>query len=340
MVTEMRLEVLAPNRIDLAGGTTDLYPVYLFMDGGFTVNAAISVKSTSVFKTLESPEIRIDSVDLGISATAGLEEIWNTEGPLGLVFKALKAFPPGGGLEISTFNEAPAGSGLGASSALLITLLLGLKRLRDQDWSDDQIINYAADVETSLIGVPAGKQDHIAALSGGISFIKFDCAGFHRTQCQMPEQAREALEKIIILSYTGEGRFSGMNNWDITRNVIEKNQSVKSRLIKIRDVATKMAEAVDLGRWHEIGHLVDEEWKLRRELSPGVSTPVIESIMSAAKGSGAIASKICGAGGGGCMITIANPENRSRVEKAISDAGGKIMPFGIAQTGAKLTITE
>ena len=336
----MLVEVIAPNRIDLAGGTTDLYPVYLFMDGGFTVNASISVKSFATIQTLDIPEIRISSVDLGETAVLGLHDDWEPKGPLSLAMKALKAFPPACGLEIVTKNDAPAGSGLGASSALLIALTLGLEKIRTDGWSKSQIIHHAADVETSLIGVPAGKQDHIAALYGGVSYIEFGFTGFVRRGCASPEVVNTVLEEMIVLSYTGEGRFSGMNNWDITRNVIEKTGDVKQKLIEIRDIASNMATAINERQWDEVGRLIDCEWTLRRSLAPGVSTGTIDSIMAAARDAGALASKICGAGGGGCMISMVKQNNRARVEKAISDAGGKVIPFQIMEQGANVTIRK
>lgn len=334
----MSIEVIAPNRIDLAGGTTDLYPVYLFMDGGFTVNAAISVQSKTVLKTINEPEIRIKSQDLDASTVLDLSLKGDSKGPLSLVIKALKAFPPTTGLEILTENQAPRGSGLGASSALLISLICALAKLRNEKWTHSQIIHYAADVETSLIGVPAGKQDHIAAFYGGISFIEFGYTGFSRKTCKNEHDVSRALEEMIILSYTGEGRFSGMNNWDVTRNVIESVGDVKSKLIQIRDVAIQLAKAIDKRDWDETANLMDAEWNLRKSLAPGVSTPAIDSIMRAASQSGALASKICGAGGGGCMITMVRPKHRVAVEKSISETGGSLIPFKIADQGANTTL--
>lgn len=336
----MFVEVKAPNRIDLAGGTTDLYPVYLFMDGGFTVNASISVMSKVALRLLDDPVIIIESTDLGSSAVLQLNQDLDTQGPLALIIKALKAFPPECGLHITTENEAPPGSGLGASSALIVSLVLGLAKIKQYSWSNTQIIHYAADVETSLIGVPAGKQDHIAALYGGVSFLNFGYTGFIHSKCNRPEHAKKALEEMIILSYTGEGRFSGMNNWDITRSVIEKTGDIKAKLLEIREVAKRLARAVDAGAWIEVAGLIDQEWKIRRSLAPGVSTPVVDAIMNAAKTSGALASKICGAGGGGCMITMVEPQDRSRIEAAISEAGGTVIPFSIVEAGATVTVSE
>ena len=121
----MEIRVTAPNRIDLAGGTTDIYPLCLFMDGGYTVNAGITVNSTVTLRTHDDSSIRIVSQDLVETQEACAADRLSTDGPLGLIARAVKAFPPAKGLEVITRNEAPAGSGLGASSALLVATLAG-----------------------------------------------------------------------------------------------------------------------------------------------------------------------------------------------------------------------
>jgi len=334
----MELTVTAPNRIDLAGGTTDLYPLYLLMDGGCTVNAAITIRSHVTFKTLAEPRVRIISEDLGASVEADGPHLLPTDGALGLVDRAVKACPPQFGLEITTRNEAPAGSGLGASSALLVALLSGLLRLRGEDARSETVIDLAANLETASIAVPAGKQDHIAALFGGLSVIEFGYRGFVREACCQDPDDLTRLEEMIVLSYTGQGRFSGMNNWEVTKAFIDNESSVREKLVQIRDVA-KAAAAVTVSRnWAELPPLVDREWSIRRSLAPGITTPRIEEMMAAARSAGATASKICGAGGGGCMITLTDPRKRSKVETALSETGAQLLPFATDREG--LTLTE
>jgi D-glycero-alpha-D-manno-heptose-7-phosphate kinase len=204
----MEITVTAPNRIDLAGGTTDLHPLYLFMDGGCTVNAAISVCSRATLRTRDSG-VRIFSEDLNASVEAAGPAEVPLDGPLGLVGRAVRTLPPPMGLEIITRNEAPAGSGLGASSALLVALIQGLLQLRSEETNPRKIVALGVSIETSVIGVPAGSQDHIAAVYGGVSALEFGHGDFVRNELA---GGHDRLAEMVVLSYTGEGRFSGMNN--------------------------------------------------------------------------------------------------------------------------------
>jgi D-glycero-alpha-D-manno-heptose-7-phosphate kinase len=325
----MEITVTAPNRIDLAGGTTDLHPLYLFMDGGCTVNAAISITSRATFRFRDTG-IRVVSKDLNTSVEAGEPAGLPVDGPLGLVGRAVRALPPPMGVEIITRNEAPAGSGLGASSALLVALIQGLLQLRSEETDPERIVALGVNIETAVIGVPAGSQDHIAAVYGGVSVLEFGHRRFVRNELT---QGHDRLSEMVILSYTGEGRFSGMNNWDVTKAFIDRTGDIRGKLIQIRDVAKEVGRAVLSENWAALSGLVDQEWQIRKTLAAGVSTSRIEAMMEAARGAGALASKICGAGGGGCMITLVDPDTRSVVERALTEAGGQVIPFKIETRG-------
>ncbi|MDQ7784640.1 MAG: hypothetical protein RDU20_17275 [Desulfomonilaceae bacterium] len=322
-----------PNRIDLAGGTTDIYPLYLFMDGGCTVNVGITIESAVEFRGWEKQAIRIASRDLGETVEAPDPDRLPTDGPLGLIGRTVRALPPGKGMEILAHNQAPAGSGLGASSALLVALTAGLLKLRLESVEPEKVVDLAAAIECACIQVPTGKQDHIAAYFGGVSCLEFGCRGFSREELCGDTDDRRRLEEMMILSYTGEGRFSGMNNWDVTKGFIDNDAEIREKLLKIRDVARDLARALRLRDWDEIPRLVDREWDIRRRLAPGISTPRIDRIAGAASAAGASANKVCGAGGGGCMLTLTSGRKRSAVERAVLEAGGTILPFSITSEG-------
>lgn len=336
----MKITVTAPNRIDLAGGTTDLYPLYLLMQGGCTANAAVTMSSRVVITNFGRKGIKILSEDLGHALEVADPSELPLDGPLGLVARAVQSFPPPHGVEIRTRNEAPVGSGLGASSALVVALLKGLLKLRDADEPPRKLINLAVNIETANLGVPAGKQDHIAALHGGISVIDFSYDDFSRRGVLAGSGMIEKLEETLLLSYTGEGRFSGMNNWEITKGFIDKTGHIRETLVQIRDVARAMGNALLARDYDVVPELLDREWDLRKSLAPGVTTPHIDAIMAAAKGAGAQASKICGAGGGGCMITMVPHGRRTDVERAIEAAGGRLIPFRIDREGLRLTVSD
>lgn len=336
----MRVEVSAPNRIDLAGGTTDLYPLYLLMHGGCTVNVAINVTSRVTLLDSHDYVLRLCSEDLRESFESTNLDDLPISGPLGLLGLTLRQFPPPKGLSVTTNNTAPPGSGLGASSALTVALIIGLLKIRDEELSPTKIVQMAADIETALIGVPTGKQDHIAALYGGVSLIHFGFNGYQRRGFHKSNLDLDRLQEMTILSYTGAGRFSGMNNWEITKNFIDGDHATKTKLMEIRKVAIDTCKIVEIGDWGALGPLVNKEWNIRRSLAPGVSNPTIDSMISAANSAGAVAGKVCGAGGGGCMITITPAHKRAAVEKALTDQGATIMNYEIDSFGVKTTASE
>ncbi|MBM4328325.1 MAG: hypothetical protein FJ118_14320 [Deltaproteobacteria bacterium] len=331
----MEITVSSPNRVDLAGGTTDLYPLFLLMGGGCVVNVAISLVSRVIVRERRGKGTFLRSEDLDAEIEAASLSDVPLDGPLGLVGRAVRAFPPERAVEIITRNDAPPGSGLGASSALLVSLLTALLRIRNEQRDRRSIINLATNLETAAIGVPAGQQDYIAAAYGGISILNFGHTGFQRQPVEDADIVKSLGERIIV-SYTGEGRFSGMNNWDMLKGFIDGRDQVREKLIEIRDVAVLMASALLQGRIEEVPVLMSREWELRRSVADGIETPRIKSIMDRARNSGALAGKICGAGGGGCMVTFAQPENHARVKEAITEAGGVALPVTIVTGGTRV----
>ena len=328
----MVLSVTAPNRVDLAGGTTDIYPLYLFMDGGCTVNVAVDVFSKVRVETRGGEGLRITSEDLAQTVEVGGPDQLQLDGPLGLIGRAVRFLAPSQALQINTRNDAPAGSGLGASSALLCALLAALMKLKNQEYTPDKLVELAASVETAAIEVPTGKQDHIAAVYGGLSIIHFGYGGYELTTLR-DESCIAPLEEMLVLSYTGQGRFSGMNNWEITKKFIDKDRGVRDKLIQIRDIAREVAHAVGEKSWSDLPDLVRREWNARKTLAPGVSTPRIEAMMDVARSAGGLANKVCGAGGGGCMMTLVSPGNRSKVVEALSAFGARVMDVHVAREG-------
>ncbi|MGB9618755.1 MAG: hypothetical protein ACPL7J_15650, partial [Desulfomonilaceae bacterium] len=202
------------------------------------------------------------------------------------------------------------------------------------------LIQLAVNIETSVLGIPAGSQDHIAAFFGGLSLVRFGMHGFARQEVALDESDRRALEDMIILSYTGASRFSGMNNWDIIKSFIDRKDKTFERLVEIRDLSEDLAAELAKRNFDQLPGYVKREWRLRKQLSPGVTNSKVESLMAAAEEAGALANKLCGAGGGGCMISLVEKPDRSKVEKAIQEAGGRIISFAIDTKGVQVETRE
>jgi D-glycero-alpha-D-manno-heptose-7-phosphate kinase len=335
----MIIRAKAPNRIDLSGGTLDIYPLYVFMDGGCTVNAAIDLYSEVELETREQPGIEIHSRDLDLTLSLSPEELAHgnyDDSVFGLLVQILRFYRPQVGLRVSTRNHAPKGSGLGASSALLIALSGALNQLNKTYYDGETLIRFGADLEARSLGVPTGKQDYYGAMYGGISAIHFETAGIRREELGLSQTFLDTLNRSLIISFTGDSHFSGTNNWNMMKGYIDNIGHTRDHLKQIKTTAYAMREALRDGDFDQVMALINEEWNNRKQLAEGVSTPQIDRMIAGAAAQGALASKICGAGGGGCMITFCEPQHRSAVIQAIEAEGARILPNRIVPHGLTL----
>ncbi len=335
----MHISARVPTRIDLAGGTLDIYPLYLFANGGLTVNAAIDIYATVDVQTRDDVEIIIHSADLGATEAIPRLDAMTLGGDLDLVKRALRYYRPTCGLEISLRSEVPKGSGLGASSALLMALSSALNKLQGLGLSKERIIDLGANIEAQVIGIPTGKQDYFPPLFGGVCAIWFDVDGFRFESLSTGNRLVELLNERLILSHTNISRFSGITNWAMLRRYIEKEGDTVERIHQIKEVALAMRErllALDLPGFAE---LLAIEWQNRKGLAAGVTTPEMARQVAAAAEAGALASKLCGAGGGGGMITYAEPSRVPAVKQALEAAGATVMEFQIVPDGIQMEVT-
>ena len=345
----MKVSAIVPTRIDLAGGTLDVYPLYLFEDGGLTVNAAVNIYSHVTVEERPDARIYIRSEDTGAEETfASLTEM-PMGGDLDLVKRALRFYRPHCGLNVTLRSEAPRGSGLGASSALLMALSSALNEIENLDLGKDRIIDLGANIEAQVIGIPTGKQDYFPPLFGGVCSIWFDVDGHRLERLDEGNDLIVRLNERLILTFTNINRFSSVTNWAILRRYIEKEGDTVAHLRRIKEVARALrqslvasARSAECSRrsLDEFARLLAVEWENRKALAEGVTTPEIDAMIAAAEAKGARASKLCGAGGGGCMITYAEPENVPAVREALVNAGATLMPFRIVPEGIRLKIRD
>ncbi len=338
----MKIQVTTPNRVDFAGGTLDLYPLYLLFEGGLTINAGITVFSNVVIETRNDPEIHINSRDLKIEEKYDNLDSLTLQGPSALIQRAVKSYSPAFGINISTFNHAPKGSGLGASSSLLIALSVALQKIRNPDTEIDEtrLIDRAAAIEAALLGIPTGKQDYYGAYLGKVHALHFDEKGCDYRSLIINSNFEEQLNQCLTVSFTGISHYSGANNWDMLKMAIEKQGATYENLLKIKEVTQKMEEAFKEEDIEKIGNLVNQEWKYRKILSPGVTNDFIDNIISALEEVGAYGSKLCGAGGGGCMITLASPDKKEKIKAKLEDMGVRVMDARIASHGVNIEIKK
>jgi len=328
---------VAPARIDLAGGTLDIYPLYLFEEFGITINAAINYGSEVSVTLRDDSRVVLRALDIHTEQWADRLEDLDIHGPLPLLARVarwyLKDYDQG--VTITTCNKAPKGSGLGASSCLLITLSGALNELTGRGLSGMELVQVGVQLEAQTIGIPCGKQDYMAAVFGGVNALWFE-PGEDRVE-PLGDGVIEELNRRIVLSYTGESRFSGTSNWVMTKTYIDNDYGAREKLRAIKGTALALREALQAHDWKAFADCVAEEWENRRSLAAGVTTPKVDKLITSAENAGALASKICGAGGGGCMITVIEPDCREAVEAAIHAAGGSVLPLEVQARG--LTVT-
>ncbi|HEY4000704.1 MAG TPA: hypothetical protein VGO93_17675 [Candidatus Xenobia bacterium] len=336
----MTIEARTPTRIDLAGGTLDIHPLYLFAGGGLTVNMAITLYSKVTIDRLQGTRVVLHSEDIGDTQEADHPSALALGGPLDLLARAVKFYLPNGGVRVTTRNLAPRGSGLGASSSLLMALSAALAAAGHHDYRLQDYIDWGANLEAQNLGIPTGKQDYYAAIYGGALAIHFEVKGGRVERLVLPPAFVKILEEQLVLSFTGISHFSGTSNWAMTKRYIDKAGDTVERLHRIKDTAHKMLKVLVAGDMDGFATALNEEWENRRGLADGVSTPSIDAMMAAATQAGALANKICGAGGGGCMITLAAPGRRQAVEQALTGAGARVLSYGLDPDGLQVKTHE
>jgi D-glycero-alpha-D-manno-heptose-7-phosphate kinase len=330
----VRIESRAPTRIDLAGGTLDIWPLYLFHEGALTVNCAITRYASCVIETAPESSHRIVLVsrDIGRKESFASFDALCRSGryKLPLLAHLVKVFHPSCGFTLTTDSEAPSGAGIGGSSAMAVAICAALDRLTGADLRREDWIHISRDVEAIVIRVPTGTQDHYPPAFGGASAIMLAAGGERRESlgCDLDD-----LEHRLILCYTGKPRQHGVNNWEVFKRHIDGDRRVSQNLEKISIIAQAMRGALQRNEWSEVGRLMREEWEFRRRNLRTISTPLIDRVIQAARRNGGLAGKVCGAGGGGCVTLVIHPDARARVEAAVIAEGAMLLPFRIDRDG-------
>jgi D-glycero-alpha-D-manno-heptose-7-phosphate kinase len=327
------IESSAPTRVDLAGGTIDIWPLYLFHPGASTVNFALSLRARVRIETRDDERIIIESRDRGVgleTTVDRLEELASDE-KLELVSKMVHFFRPETGFHLITHSEAPAGAGISGSSALAIALIGALNRLVGKRFDERKFIMIAANLETTVIKVPAGFQDYYPAFYGSTSCIHFRADGIEREHLSIDE---EELERRFVICYTGEPRLSGINNWDSFKRHIDGDAELFAIFEKIRDAAAQMRAALLANDWNAVAETMRAAYPNRKQLAPGITTPQMDLLVEKALRKGAEAAKICGAGGGGCIAFLCDPKRKQDLERALAgEEGAEVLDWKVSREG-------
>ncbi len=335
----MKITAQSPCRVDLAGGTVDIWPLYLFHPGAVTVNFAVDRYTHCSIETHSSPEIVLRSLDLkGEERFASLAELKSARKyKLPLLAYLVDFFAPASGFVMETNSEAPAGAGISGSSSLIISTASALNKLTGAGYSIEKIREIAQNNEARIIRVPTGCQDYYPAMYGGVSAIEMDCAGLRRKAITVD---LEDFNERIVLAYTGEPRNSGINNWEVNKAHIDGDKAVHKNFDRIVAIANAMRGALEKSDWKEVSRLVREEWTNRKKNAPGITTPLIDRLVEATRKAGAKGAKVCGAGGGGCVFFLVERGAKEKVSQVIAAEGAEVLPVSVAPAGVKVKVAK
>lgn len=335
----MKIHSQAPCRVDLAGGTLDIWPLYLLHENAVTVNFAVDRYTHARLETRAGTKITLHSTDLNRDASYdSLDHLLAAKKhALPLAAEIVRFFRPECGFHLETGSEAPAGAGISGSSALIIATANAFNKWLKRGYSQEKLREISQNLEARLIRVPTGCQDYYPAMYGGVSAIELGCAGIRRVALDV---SPEELEARVLLAYTGEPRNSGINNWEVTKGHIDGNPRVYRNFATIASIAAAMRVALEKHDWIESARLLREEWSHRRKNAPGISTPLIDRIIQVTRRQGALAAKACGAGGGGCVLFLVEPGARPRVASLIEKEGASVLPVKVARRGVEVRVSK
>jgi D-glycero-alpha-D-manno-heptose-7-phosphate kinase len=307
--------------------------LYLFHPGAATVNFATSLRAHCRIETREDGHIVLESRDRKIAfetELAALEDLLREE-RLELISKLVHFFKPTTGFHLTANSEAPAGAGMGGSSALAIACIAALNRLVGNRYDERKFITIAANIETTVIRVPAGFQDYYPAFYGSVSCVHFGPEGIEREALKIDESK---LADRIAICYTGEPRLSGTNNWDIFKRHIDGDPELFELFDGIRDSARRIREALLTDDWQRVSEVMRAAYPNRKRLAPGVTTPQMDRLVEKALANGAEAAKVCGAGGGGCIAFLCAEGRKRHVERELeSEEGARIVDWEFSREG-------
>lgn len=335
------VHVSAPTRIDFAGGTLDIHPMYLYFDGAITVNAAIDLDAQVWIRSRDDDRITIESLDTGASlAVQGTVDDLPLDGKLALITRVLRYYAPQGGFDVTTKMLPPHGSGLGASSALFVALSHAVLAYMDKPRDAEQIITISNNLEAQLMGMPAGTQDYYPPTYGGVLAIHHGVEGRWVEALDADGSLTATLQQYLIVTSTNITHHSGSTNWTYMRNFYDKVPETINSLRHIKETADEFLDAFHHRDIRRVAMLLNTEWENRIGLSEHVTMPKIDQMIAAAAHAGAWASKVCGAGGGGCMMTLAPPEARAQVIAALEASGASYLDAKLVPEGVVVNVTQ
>ncbi len=307
-------------RVDLAGGTLDIWPIGLLHRDASTISCAIDLPVTVALASASG--FRIEQGDEVVEAR-DLDELLRS--PSTALLAMILEHVGLQNVHVRVSSASPRGGGLGASSAIAVAALRAAEAfLGRREASVDAIAATARDLEARLMGLPTGTQDHYAAHLGGLVELAFRPGGVVANRLDGVDLA--ALGDHLLVAYSGQSHFSAGQNWQVVRRRLDGEPRTVALFDGIAATATELKQALLANDFAAVGRLVAQEWSLRRQLADGVSTTTLERLLSEAAALGAWGGKACGAGGGGCAVLLCPKEKGLGIVNRLTALGFEVLP--------------
>ncbi len=335
----MIIRIKAPLRLGLAGGGSDVSP-YSDMYGGLILNATINLYTYCTIEETDDNWITIDSEDADCHEIYPIVERLEIDGKASLIKgvynRVVKEFgikPQG--FKISTYNDAPAGSGLGTSSAMVVCILKAFIEWKSLPLGDYETSRLAYEIERKDLNLSGGKQDQYAAAFGGFNYMEFlqnDLVIVN--PLKIKRWIIDELEASMVLFFTGASRSSAAIIDQQKKNTSSGNEKAIDAMHKIKQSAIDMKLALLKGDMKEFARVLGEGWENKKKMAAAITNPVIQRVFDTAIPAGAVAGKVSGAGGGGFVMLMVEPTRKKEVINALQKLDGFVMPFQFTEGGA------
>jgi D-glycero-alpha-D-manno-heptose-7-phosphate kinase len=339
-MADVTVRATAPLRISFVGGGTD-FPHYYERHGGAVVSATID-RCAHVDATPRGDGlVTIRSLDLGHRVRFAVEEGPSFDGVMDLPKAAIGRMGAAGGLDVDVASDAPPGSGLGGSSALVTACVGALAALEDRSMSAVEVARVAYAIEREDLRVAGGWQDQYAAALGGFNLLEFSAGGVTITPLELGPDALEELGANLLLCYSGAVRTDlGLIDTQI-RLFEEGREETIVGMKQLHEMAYEMRDAIEAGDLRDLGGLLREAYESKKRMNPHIAegTP-IERLLEVAHQAGATGGKICGAGGGGYLLVACEPSRRAAVGRALVGAGGRLADFRFRSAGVRARVGD
>lgn len=334
----MLIRSKAPLRIGLAGGGTDVAP-YSDLYGSYILNATISMYAYATIVPRDDQKIVLNSVDKNENYTFDSIPVLPIDGKLDLVKgiynRVIKDFVKKPlSFELTTYVDAPPGSGLGTSSTLVVAILGAFAEWLGLPLGEYDLAHLAYEIERIDLGMAGGKQDQYAATFGGVNFMEFSKEDkVIVNPLRINEKYLDELAHNLILYHTETSRLSSIIIEQQSKNVTNRNEKTIEAMHKLKEQAVMMKEALLKGELGKIGEILDFGWQFKKNMASGITNPFIDEIYTTAMQHGATGGKISGAGGGGFMFFYCPGTSRSSVIEALKKFGGQAKRYEFTSKG-------